>query len=61
MQPINMVHNAVSSLNETLVETETRLVELNRVLPEGSATSREEADALYGLAEPLRTYIRKPL
>lgn len=51
MQPINMVRNAVSSLNETLVETETRLVELNRVLPEGSATSREEADALYGLAE----------
>ena len=51
MQPINMVRNAVSSLNETLVETETRLVELNRVLPEGSATAREEADALYGLAE----------
>lgn len=50
MQPLNAIKNAVSSINETLVETEDRIIELKRVLPTGSVGDSEMASQLYDLA-----------
>lgn len=50
MQPLNAIKNAISSINETLVETEDRIIELKRVLPTGSVGDSEMAKQLYDLA-----------
>ena len=46
MKPLQWLRNAWSSLNDTLVETETRIVELNRV-----TDNMANADELYHLAQ----------
>lgn len=50
MQPLNAIRNAITSINETLVETEDRIIELKRVLPTGSVGDSEMAKQLYDLA-----------
>lgn len=51
MQPIQMLRSAIASVNETLTETENRVIELQRVLKEGETTAMQASDELYGLAE----------
>lgn len=50
MQPLNLIKSAFQSINETLVETEDRIVELQRVLPSGSIGNKDLSDKLYKLA-----------
>lgn len=51
MQPLNLLRDAISSINETLVETESRVISLQRVLPSGSASDSEISGAMFGLAQ----------
>lgn len=51
MQPLNLLRDAISSINETLVETESRVIALQRVLPSGSASDSEISGAMFGLAQ----------
>lgn len=50
MQAINLVRNALDSLNETLVNTEKATIEITRILNE-DITDQEVASKLYDLAE----------
>lgn len=50
MKPLNWLKQALSSINETLVETENRVIALQRVLPSGSGTDKDIADKLYNMA-----------
>lgn len=50
MQAINLVRNALDSLNETLVNTEKATIEITRILNE-NISDQEVASKLYDLAE----------
>lgn len=50
MQAINLVRNALDSLNETLVNTEKATIEITRILNE-NVSDQEVASKLYDLAE----------
>lgn len=50
MQAINLVRNALESLNETLVNTEKATIEITRILNE-NISDQEVASKLYDLAE----------
>lgn len=50
MQAINLVRNALESLNETLVNTEKATIEITRILNE-NVSDQEVASKLYDLAE----------
>lgn len=47
---INMIRNAVKDMNETLADTEKRIIAIQRVLPEGSVSDRDLTNRLYDLA-----------
>mgnify|MGYP002518864456 CR=1 FL=1 len=47
---IRMVRNAVKDMNETLADTEKRIIAIQRVLPEGSVSDRDLSNRLYDLA-----------
>ncbi|MBR5285698.1 MAG: hypothetical protein IKU30_02260, partial [Clostridia bacterium] len=49
MQSINLVRNALSSMNETLVETEDKVIAIKRVINE-SIGNQQIADQLYDIA-----------
>ena len=49
MQPINAIKNAIKDFNETLVTTEKRVIEIQRVINE-SIGDKDVADTLYNLA-----------
>lgn len=51
MKPIQAIQKAMDDLNETLVKTETTVVELQRVLPAHSATNSDMANKLYQIAQ----------
>ena len=51
MQPIRLLQNALTSINETLVKTEDAVIALQRVLPTGSATNDEISSRLYKVAQ----------
>ena len=51
MQPLRLIQNALSSVNETLVKTEDAVIALQRVLPSGSATDSEISSRLYKVAQ----------
>ena len=47
---IRMIKSAVADMNETLAETEHRIIAIQRVLPEGSVADQDLANRLYDLA-----------
>ena len=52
MKPLQMVQNALSSINETLVETEDAVISISRVLDE-NISNGEIADEIYRIAQSL--------
>ena len=51
MKPLNLIRSAFASINTTLVETEDRIIELQRVLPSGSIGNKDLSDKLYKMAQ----------
>jgi TP901 family phage tail tape measure protein len=51
MKPLNLIRSAFASINTTLVETEDRIIELQRVLPSGSIGDKDLSDKLYKMAQ----------
>lgn len=51
MKPLNLIKSAFASINTTLVETEDRIIELQRVLPSGSIGNKDLSDKLYKMAQ----------
>lgn len=51
MKPLRAITGAFQSLNTTLVETEDRIIELQRVLPSGSIGNKDLSDKLYKMAQ----------
>lgn len=51
MQPLRLIQNALSSINETLVKTEDAVIALQRVLPSGSASDDEISSKVYDIAQ----------
>lgn len=51
MKPLRAITGAFQSLNTTLVETEDRIIELQRVLPSGSIGDKDLSDKLYKMAQ----------
>lgn len=47
---INLIKSAVADMNETLAETEHRIIAIQRVLPDGSVGDQDLANRLYDLA-----------
>lgn len=52
MKPLQMMQNALSSINETLVETEDAVISISRVLDE-NISNGEIADEIYRIAQSL--------
>lgn len=52
MKPLQMMQNALSSINETLVETENAVISISRVLDE-NISNGEIADEIYRIAQSL--------
>lgn len=52
MKPLQMIQNALSSINETLVETEDAVISISRVLDE-NISNGEIADEIYRIAQEL--------
>lgn len=50
MKPIQAISKAMDDLNETLVETENKVIDLQRVLPENSASNSQISNELYKIA-----------
>lgn len=51
MKTLQVLDNALSSINDTLVKTEDSVISLKRVLPEGSASNSEISSQLYKIAQ----------
>ncbi len=51
MKFLNLIKNAISQINTTLVETENKIVAIKRVLPSGSASNSEISDKLFEIAQ----------
>lgn len=52
MKPLQMIQNALSSINETLVETEDAVISISRVIDE-NISNGEIADEIYRIAQSL--------
>lgn len=50
MKPLQLIKNAISSINETLVETEDAVIEIKRVLNDSGVTNGEISSELYKIA-----------
>ena len=47
---LRLIRNAIRDVNETLAETEQRIIAIQRVLPDGSVSNQNLANRLYDLA-----------
>lgn len=50
MRPLNLIRSAISDIGETVVDTENKVVELQRVLSE-NINGKDISDTLYGIAK----------